>query len=144
VDEQQRPPFEHAAHPAAVGTELLYYGLIPVIPFAHASLPSSSRRKGGFTFSPMMARSRRNRVHYPDLWFHHPSSGSVTYVGDIKYKLTADAQARSTDYYRLLAYATALDLPEGVLIYCQTDGANLPVRSRYATPERDCTSGRSI
>ena len=58
----------------------------------------------------------------PDLRFRHPGSGSVTYVGDIKYKLTDDAVARSADYYQLLAYTTALDLPEGVLIYCQTDG----------------------
>ena len=58
----------------------------------------------------------------PDLRFRHPGSGSVTYVGDIKYKLTADATARSADYYQLLAYTTALNLPEGVLIYCQADG----------------------
>ena len=58
----------------------------------------------------------------PDLRFRHPRSGSVTYVGDIKYKLTSDAVARSADYYQMLAYTTALDLPEGVLIYCQTDG----------------------
>jgi len=58
----------------------------------------------------------------PDLRFQHPVSGSVTYVGDIKYKLTADAAARSADYYQLLAYTTAFDLPEGVLIYCQADG----------------------
>ena len=60
----------------------------------------------------------------PDLRFHHPRSGSVTYVGDIKYKLTEDAVARSADYYQLLAYTTALDLPEGVLIYCHTDDGN--------------------
>ena len=58
----------------------------------------------------------------PDLRFRHPRSGSVTYVADIKYKLTADARGRGADYYQLLAYTTALDLPEGVLIYCQTDG----------------------
>ena len=58
----------------------------------------------------------------PDLRFRHPGSGSVTYVGDIKYKLTGDAQGRSADYYQLLAYTTALDLPEGVLIYCRTEG----------------------
>ena len=58
----------------------------------------------------------------PDLRFRHPRTGSVTYVGDIKYKLTADATARSADYYQLLAYTTALNLPEGVLIYCQADG----------------------
>ena len=64
----------------------------------------------------------KNVTIRPDLRFRHPGSGSVTYVGDIKYKLTADARARSADYYQLLAYTTALDLPEGVLIYCRTDG----------------------
>ncbi|MCY4369625.1 MAG: hypothetical protein OXF41_09455 [bacterium] len=58
----------------------------------------------------------------PDLRFRHPGSGSITYVGDIKYKLTADGHGRSADYYQLLAYTTALDLAEGVLIYCRTDG----------------------
>ena len=58
----------------------------------------------------------------PDLRFRDPASGSITYVGDIKYKLTADGHGRSADYYQLLAYTTALDLPEGVLIYCRTDG----------------------
>ena len=58
----------------------------------------------------------------PDLRFRHPGSRLITYVGDIKYKLTDDAVARSADYYQLLAYTTALDLPEGVLIYCHEDG----------------------
>ncbi|MXZ67973.1 MAG: hypothetical protein F4Z17_03015 [Acidimicrobiia bacterium] len=58
----------------------------------------------------------------PDLRFRRPSSDSITYVGAIKYKLTEDAVARSADYYQLLAYTTALDLPEGVLIYCHADG----------------------
>jgi 5-methylcytosine-specific restriction enzyme subunit McrC len=43
-------------------------------------------------------------------------------VADIKYKLTADARARTADYYQLRAYTTALDLPEGVLICCLADG----------------------
>ena len=58
----------------------------------------------------------------PDLRFREPVSRMLTYVGYIKYKLAADAGARSADYYQLLAYTTALDLPEGVLIYCQADG----------------------
>lgn len=58
----------------------------------------------------------------PDLEFRLPGSRQVIYVGDVKYKLTAEAVARSPDYYQLLAYTTALNLPEGVLIYCQTDG----------------------
>lgn len=59
----------------------------------------------------------------PDLLFRAPR-GQDSYVGDIKYKLAKDARGRSGDYYQLLAYTTALDLPEGVLIYCrsQDDG----------------------
>jgi 5-methylcytosine-specific restriction enzyme subunit McrC len=48
----------------------------------------------------------------PDLEFRR--QGTTAYVGDIKYKLTADARARNADYYQLLAYTTAMDLPEGV------------------------------
>ena len=58
----------------------------------------------------------------PDLRFRYPGSDPDAYVGDVKYKLTTDAQGRTTDYYQLLAYTTALKLPEGVLIYCRTDG----------------------
>jgi 5-methylcytosine-specific restriction enzyme subunit McrC len=56
----------------------------------------------------------------PDLVFRR--RGRTAYVADIKYKLTGDAKARTADYYQLLAYTTALDLPEGVLIYCLADG----------------------
>ncbi len=56
----------------------------------------------------------------PDLVF--AKQGQEMLVADIKYKLTSDAQARNSDYYQLLAYTTALDLPEGMLIYCMADG----------------------
>jgi len=59
---------------------------------------------------------------YPDLEFHDPLTNRATYVGDVKYKITADGRARSADYYQMLAYCTALNLPEGVLIYCLADG----------------------
>ena len=53
----------------------------------------------------------------PDLVFR--SGGFPRFVADIKYKLTDEAAAgRHPDYYQLLAYTTALNLPEGVLIYC--------------------------
>ena len=53
----------------------------------------------------------------PDLLFR--AAGSPRFVADIKYKLTDEAAGgRNADYYQLLAYTTALDLPEGVLIYC--------------------------
>ena len=41
-----------------------------------------------------------------------------TFVGDVKYK-RADGGAPNSDLYQLLAYATALDLPGGLLIYAQ-------------------------
>ena len=53
----------------------------------------------------------------PDLLFS--ANGQPRFVADIKYKLTDDTAAgHAADYYQLLAYTTALDLPEGVLIYC--------------------------
>ena len=53
----------------------------------------------------------------PDLLFR--SGGSSRFVADVKYKLTDEAAGgRHPDYYQMLAYTTALDLPEGVLIYC--------------------------
>jgi len=68
----------------------------------------------------------------PDLVLRR--DGAPVYVADIKYKLTADATARNADYYQLLAYTTALELPEGVLIYCRSDGG---------TPSRSVTVRRA-
>lgn len=55
----------------------------------------------------------------PDLVFRH--RGKNVLVGDTKYKLTADARARSGDYFQMLAYAVALDVRIGLLIYCTAD-----------------------
>ncbi|MCY3709773.1 MAG: hypothetical protein OXG26_12845 [Caldilineaceae bacterium] len=41
------------------------------------------------------------------------------FVGDAKYKDLTGESAKSADLYQMLAYATALDLPEGLLIYAQ-------------------------
>ena len=61
----------------------------------------------------------------PDLLLR--SGGTPKFVGDIKYKLTDEtATGRHPDYYQLLAYATAFDLPEGVLIYCLDANDNAP------------------
>jgi 5-methylcytosine-specific restriction enzyme subunit McrC len=56
----------------------------------------------------------------PDLRF--VIDGQLVYVGDCKYKITESGLGRSGDYYQLLAYTTALDVPQGVLIYCQHSG----------------------
>lgn len=67
-----------------------------------------------------LGHGRQVSMH-PDLEFHEPGGG-VRYVGDIKYKLATNARGRSDDYYQLLAYTTALDVPEGVLVYCRQSG----------------------
>lgn len=65
----------------------------------------------------------------PDLVFHTPGTGP-SYVADIKYKLASDARGTSDDYYQLLAYTTAMNLPEGMLIYCRRQG---DLRTRAVT-----------
>ncbi|MEO9248014.1 hypothetical protein ABDK96_10000 [Citricoccus nitrophenolicus] len=61
---------------------------------------------------------------HPDLVFRD-LRGADCFVGDVKYKLTRDARAHSSDYYQLLAYTTAMNLSEGILIYCRApDGAD--------------------
>ncbi len=53
----------------------------------------------------------------PDLsWWE---SGECTFVGDAKYKRVSDERVSNADLYQLLAYATALDLPGGMLIYAK-------------------------
>ena len=44
-------------------------------------------------------------------------------MADVKYKLTGGGLARTEDYYQLLAYTTAMRLPQGLLIYCRADDA---------------------
>ena len=52
----------------------------------------------------------------PDLtWWER---GDCTFVGDAKYK-RIDHDTPNADLYQMLAYATALDLPGGLLIYAQ-------------------------
>ena len=58
---------------------------------------------------------RRLRLR-PDLtWWR---GGRCLFVGDVKYKI-ADGRGNHADLYQLLAYATALDLPGGMLIYAK-------------------------
>jgi 5-methylcytosine-specific restriction enzyme subunit McrC len=61
----------------------------------------------------------------PDLTFAH-RHGQAAYVADTKYKITSSGYGREADYYQILAYATALGVPEGMLIYCQHDGSTPP------------------
>lgn len=57
---------------------------------------------------------------FPDLVFY--DGDRPVYCADIKYKLTSTGRGRSDDYYQLLAYTTATQVDEGLLIYCQAEG----------------------
>ena len=64
----------------------------------------------------------------PDLsWWE---GETCTFVGDAKYKNLTNARVPHADLYQLLAYATALDLPGGLLVYAQgeADAASYCVR----------------
>ena len=88
----------------------------------------------------------------PDLLFS--ANRTPRFVADIKYKLTDDTAAgRNTDYYQLLAYTTALDLPEGVLIYCldanrtddsDSDGASATTSQRESSMPTEGTPDESL
>lgn len=79
------------------------------------------RRRLEVDEEPTVHLGRRRQVPMrPDLVFR--SGGVPVYVGDAKYKLTETGLVRNADYYQLLAYTTALGLPEGVLVYGQSEG----------------------
>lgn len=62
----------------------------------------------------------------PDLVIRR-RDGSITGVGDIKYKLTDDGRGRPDDYYQLLAYCSRYGLRDGMLIYATADGETPPM-----------------
>ncbi|MDE0667477.1 MAG: hypothetical protein F4236_04375 [Acidimicrobiia bacterium] len=72
----------------------------------------------------------------PDLVFR--SAGADRFVADIKYKLSDESVAGpNADLYQLLAYTTALDLPEGLLIYClNADGSPDAVSGEHRPDDR--------
>ena len=63
-----------------------------------------------------LAKSNKVQVK-PDLsWW---DGETCMFVGDAKYKKIVYSSVPNADLYQLLAYATALDLPGGLLIYAQ-------------------------
>jgi len=70
----------------------------------------------------------RVRLH-PDLaWW---DGAQYTFVADAKYKRTEPGSAPNADLYQLLAYATALDLSGGLLIYAEGESP-APHRVRHS------------
>ena len=66
----------------------------------------------------------------PDLsWW---DGSTCTFVGDVKYKRIRYEHAPNADLYQLLAYATALDLPGGLLVYAQGEAEQATHQVRHA------------
>ena len=64
-------------------------------------------------------KGRRVRLR-PDLsWW---DGSTCTFVGDAKYKRVQDERVPNADLYQMLAYATALNLPGGLLAYAEGEG----------------------
>jgi 5-methylcytosine-specific restriction enzyme subunit McrC len=55
-----------------------------------------------------------------DVWL---DEGRAVLVGDAKYSMGADGYMASRDYLELIAYTTAMGLPTGLLIHCNSDRA---------------------
>jgi 5-methylcytosine-specific restriction enzyme subunit McrC len=47
----------------------------------------------------------------------------VVLVGDARYSMGADGYLASRDYLELVAYTTAMALPTGLLVHCNTERA---------------------
>ncbi|MCY3923359.1 MAG: restriction endonuclease [Chloroflexi bacterium] len=76
-----------------------------------------------------LAEGERLRLK-PDLsWWN---GRSCTFVGDAKYKKLNDSSAPTADLYQLLAYATALDLPGGLLVYAEGEAEPASFQVRHA------------
>ena len=75
--------------------------------------------------------AEENRVQLkPDLsWW---DGETCMFVGDAKYKKIDHSSVPNADLYQLLAYATALDLPGGLLIYAQGEAEAATYKIRNA------------
>ncbi len=71
----------------------------------------------------------------PDLsWWE---AGNCTFVGDAKYKRIVDDRVPNADLYQMFAYATALDLPGGLLIYAEGEAKRAAHVVRHAGKRLD-------
>lgn len=81
------------------------------------------------TSTAHLDRAQQIRLR-PDLTWRE--AGRCVFVGDAKYKRVRDTQVPNADLYQLLAYATALDLPGGILVYAKGEKDSAIHRVRNA------------
>ena len=94
------------------------------------ALENSAGRLHTETSGLKITLDRQDKVQlFPDLsWWE---GGDCTFVGDAKYKDLTGKRAVNSDLYQLLTYATALNLPGGLLIYAQGDSKVEKYSVRY-------------
>ena len=126
-----RPVLRHGAFEAGRGAVRASGFLMDMNAVFQEFLTQALREELGA--SPRMLRSDRElekltldnggRVTLvPDLtWWDGPD---CTFVGDAKYKNLSGRRVPNGDLYQMLSYATALDLPGGLLVYAQGEGVN--------------------
>ena len=74
----------------------------------------------------------------PDLtWWDGPT---CTFVGDAKYKNLTGRRVPNSDLYQMLSYATALDLPGGLLVYAQGEVDDASYQVRHSGKRLDVAS----
>ncbi len=74
----------------------------------------------------------------PDLtWW---DGRKCTFVGDAKYKRIDVKSVPNADLYQILAYATALDLPGGLLIYAQGEAEAATYKIRHTCKQLEVVS----
>lgn len=89
----------------------------------HLGLGEHDFPQGGGHRRIVLDRARRVSLK-PDIsWWR---GQHCVFVGDIKYKRTSNGAVPNADLYQVLAYATALGLPSGLLLYAA--GEAEPVR----------------
>lgn len=95
--------------------------------FVHASLTQVLKGSLKVSRHRVVPLGTRGEIRSePDFLFTDVQGNDVL-VADTKYKLTKSGRGRSNDYYQLHAYCTSLNLPRGILIYCDPSG-DLPPR----------------
>ena len=84
-----------------------------------------------FGEKPIASLDDGGRIHLrPDLTWWEGSS--CVFVGDAKYKKITHASVPNADLYQLLAYATASNLPGGLLIYAKDEAEPREYSVRHA------------
>ena len=85
-----------------------------------------------FRESPIPNLDCEDRIQLrPDLTWQE--GGSCVFVGDVKYKNVAGKRSvPNADLYQMLAYAIALNLPAGLLIYAAGEAAEATYSVRHA------------